>query len=574
MATVADVRREPAHPISFDLLAWLSTTDHKAIGVLYLTASGLFFLLAGLMAEVMRLELAQPGMQVVDASTYNQLFTMHGTIMLLLFATPTAIGFANYFIPLQIGAADMAFPRLNALTFWMFLFGAIVTLLGFGTAGGAAATGWTAYAPLSENPYAPGPGFDLWIAGLLLTGVSTVLGSVNLITTIYGRRAPGMRMFRMPVFTWNILVTAVMILFAFPPLTAAFAMLFIDRHFSGGIFDPARGGDPVLYQHLFWFFGHPEVYIIALPFFGIVSEVFPVFSRKPLFGYRFVILATIAIAGLSMTVWAHHMFTTGFINLPFFSIMSLLIAVPTGIKIFNWTATMWGGHIRLSSALLFSIGLIYIFVVGGVTGVMLASPPLDFDFQDTYFVVAHMHNVMIGATVFGAFAGIYFWFPKMSGRFLDERLGRIHWAAWMVGFTLTFIPQYQLGVDGMPRRVADYAASTGWGSLNALSSVGAAILGLGTIPFFVAIVLALRKPETAGPDPWEGNSLEWATSSPPPDHNFVSLPPITSERPVFDERMRRQGIDPRTLRVSTGPGSHALQADTDDRDRTDHEEGG
>jgi cytochrome c oxidase subunit 1 len=566
MAAVTDVARIDRRATGFDLVGWLTTTDHKAIGVLYLTASFALFAIAGLMAEVMRLELAQPGLQVVDASTYDQLFTMHGPIMLLLFSTPSVIGFANYMIPLQIGAADMAFPRLNALTFWMFLFGAIVTLLGFGTAGGAAATGWTAYAPLSENPYAPGPGFDLWIAGLLLTGVSTVLGAVNLITTIYGRRARGMRMFRMPIFSWNILVTAVMILLAFPPLTAALAMLFIDRHFSGGIFDPARGGDPVLYQHLFWFFGHPEVYIIALPGFGIVSEIFPVFSRKPLFGYRFVILATIAIAGLSMTVWAHHMFTTGFVNLPFFSLMSFLIAVPTGIKIFNWTATMWGGRLRLATPLLFAIGLIYIFVVGGVTGVMLASAPLDFDFQDTYFVVAHMHNVMIGATVFGAFAGVYFWFPKMSGRFLDERLGRIHWVAWMIGFTLTFIPQYQLGVDGMPRRVADYAASTGWGSLNVLSTVGATILGLGTIPFFLAIVLALRRPPTAGPDPWEGNSLEWATSSPPPHHNFVALPPITSERPVFDERMRRQGIDPASLRHRTGPGSKALESDAaDDR---------
>jgi cytochrome c oxidase subunit 1 len=446
----------------------------------------------------------------------------------------------------------------------MFLSGGLITLLGFFTAGGAAATGWTAYAPLSEDPYAPGPGFDLWIAGLILTGLSSVLGGVNLITTIYARRAPGMRMFRMPIFTWNILVTAVMIVFAFPPLTAALAMLWIDRHFAGGIFDPARGGDPVLFQHLFWFFGHPEVYIVVLPAFGIVSEIFPVFSRKPLFGYRLVIVATIAIAGLSMSVWAHHMFTTGFVSLPFFSIVSFLIAIPTGIKIFNWTATMWGGHLRFTTAMLFSIGLLYVFVIGGISGVMVASPPLDFDFQDTYFVVAHFHNVIIGGTVFGIFAGTYFWFPKMSGRFLDERLGRIHWASWMIGFTLTFIPQYQLGVDGMPRRIADYAASTGWGPLNALSTLGAIILGLGTIPFFVAVALALRQPPTAAPDPWEGNSLEWATSSPPPHHNFVALPRITSERPVFDERMRRAGIDPRTLRVGTGPGSGIFNADESD----------
>ncbi|HEU4673903.1 MAG TPA: cytochrome c oxidase subunit I [Candidatus Limnocylindrales bacterium] len=546
MATIADVRREPAEPIRFDLLAWLSTTDHKAIGVLYLTASGLFFLLAGLMAEVMRLELAQPGMELVSESAYNQLFTMHGTLMLLLFATPAGIGFANYLVPLQIGAADMAFPRLNALSFWMFLFGGITSLLGFASQSGAAATGWTVYAPLSENPFSPGPGMDLWIAGIGLTGLSSVIGAVNLVTTIYGRRAPGMTMLRVPIFTWNILVTAVMILFAFPPLTAALALLFIDRHFGGAFFNPALGGSPILFQHLFWFFGHPEVYIIVLPAFGIVSEVFPVFSSKPLFGYKAVIFATSAIAGLSMSVWAHHMFTTGAVNLPFFSIMSFLIAVPTGIKIFNWTATMWGGRLRFTTAMLFAIGLLYVFTIGGITGVMVASPPLDFQFQDTYFVVAHFHNVIIGGTVFGIFSGLFFWFPKMSGRRLDERLGRIAWACWIVGFTLTFIPQYVLGAEGMPRRIADYDPATGWGSLNLLSTAGAILLGLGTIPIVVAVVAALRRPPDAGPDPWEGNSLEWATSSPPPHHNFVSLPPIRSERPVFDERMRRQGIDPNT----------------------------
>ncbi len=544
MATVADVRRTPAAPVRFDLLAWLSTTDHKAIGVLYLGGAGLFFLLAGLMAEVMRLELAQPGLEFVSESAYNQLFTMHGTLMLLLFATPAGIGFANYIVPLQIGAADMAFPRLNALSFWMFLFGGITSLLGFATRSGAAATGWTVYAPLSDSPFSPGPGMDLWIAGIGLTGLSSVIGAVNLITTIYGRRAPGMTMLRVPIFTWNILVVAVMILFAFPPLTAALALLFIDRHFGGAFFNPAVGGSPILFQHLFWFFGHPEVYIIVLPAFGIVSEVFPVFSSKPLFGYKAVIIATSAIAGLSMSVWAHHMFTTGAVSLPFFSIMSFLIAVPTGIKIFNWTATMWGGRLRFTTAMLFAIGLLYVFTIGGISGVMVASPPLDFQFQDTYFVVAHMHNVLIGGTVFGIFSGLFFWFPKMSGRFLDERLGRIAWVCWIVGFTATFIPQYVLGAEGMPRRIADYDPETGWGPLNAVSTVGAVLLGLGTLAIVVAVVEALRRPPEAGPDPWEGNSLEWATSSPPPHHNFVSLPPIRSERPVFDERMRRAGIHP------------------------------
>jgi cytochrome c oxidase subunit 1 len=543
MATIADVRSRPLAPVRFDLLAWLSTTDHKAIGVLYLVTAFGFFLLAGLMAVVIRTELAAPGMQIVTEDTYNQLFTMHGTLMLLLFATPAGIAFANYLVPLQIGAADMAFPRLNALSYWLFLFGGITSLLGFVTSAGAPATGWTFYAPLSEDPFSPGPGVDLWIAGIGLTGISSIIGAVNLVTTIYGRRAPGMTMFRVPIFTWNILVTAVMILFAFPPLTAALAMVFIDRHFGGAFFDAARGGSPILFQHLFWFFGHPEVYIVILPTFGIVSEIFPVFSSKPLFGYRAVILATSAIAGLSMTVWAHHMFTTGAVNLPFFSIMSFLIAVPTGIKIFNWTATMWRGRLRFTTAMLFSIGLLYVFTIGGITGVMVASPALDFQFQDTYFVVAHMHNVLIGGTVFGIFAAVYFWFPKMTGRFLDERLGRLHWAAWVVGFTVTFLPQYVLGSEGMPRRIADYAASTGWQPLNVVSTIGALLLGVGTIPFLVAVVAALRGPAVAGGDPWEGNSLEWATSSPPPHHNFVSLPPIRSERPVFDERMRRAGLD-------------------------------
>jgi cytochrome c oxidase subunit I len=531
------------------IVAWLATTDHKRIGVLYLVTAFGFFLLAGLMAMVMRTELAQPGLQVINPETYNQLFTIHGTLMMLFFATPLAVGFANYIVPLQIGAADMAFPRLNALSYWLFLFGGLIVLLGFLTTSGPADIGWTGYAPLSEVRYSAVVGVDLWIVGLALSGVSSIMGAVNLIATIYARRAPGMTMFRMPIFTWNILVTATLMLFAFPAITAALALLYIDRHLGGSFFDATRGGDPIIYQHLFWFFGHPEVYIVVLPFFGIVSEIFPVFSRKPLFGYRLVILATILIAGLSMTVWAHHMFTTGRVNLPFFSIMSLLIAVPTGIKIFNWIATMWGGRLAFRVPLLWSIGLIYVFTIGGITGVIVASPPLDYQFQDTYFVVAHMHNVLIGGTVFAAFAGIYYWFPKLTGRMLSERLGRLQFVAWVVGFTLTFVPQYQLGAEGMPRRVVDYASATGWGALNLLSTLGAFLLGLGTVPFLVAVALALRQPATAADDPWGGNTLEWATSSPPPHHNFRRLPPIRSERPVFDERLALAGRAPGNIRA-------------------------
>jgi len=404
---------------------------------------------------ILRAELTAPGLQYVDEATYNELFTLHGTIMLLLFGTPMAVGLANYLVPLQIGAADMCFPRLNALSFWLFLFGGLLVPLGLLTIGGAAAGGWTSYAPLTGPVYSPGFGQDLWIVGLALTGSASVMGAINFTATIYTRRAPGMTMWRLPIFTWNVLVTSLLILLAFPVLNAALAMLFIDRHLGGHFFDPSAGGSAILWQHLFWFFGHPEVYILILPFFGIVTEIVPVFSRKPLFGYRAFVLATLLIAALSMSVWAHHMFTTGAISLPFFAFASFAIAVPTGIKIFNWIATMWRGKLTFETPMLWCLGFLYMFVIGGISGVMVASPPLDFDFQDTYFVVAHLHNVLIGGTVFATFGGLYFWFPKMTGRRLDERLGRIHFASWFVVFTLTFLPQFQLGLDGMPRRIAD-----------------------------------------------------------------------------------------------------------------------
>jgi cytochrome c oxidase subunit 1 len=368
-----------------------------------------------------------------------------------------------------------------------------------------------------------------------------VVGAINLITTIYTLRAPGMRMFRMPIFTWNILVTSLLILFAFPPLTAAFAMLFIDRHLGGAFFVPAMGGDAILWQHIFWFFGHPEVYILILPFFGVVTEIISVFSRKPVFGYRAFILATISIASLSMAVWAHHMFTTGAVNLPFFSLASFAIAVPTGIKFFNWIGTMWRGQLTFETPMLWSLGFLYLFLVGGITGIILASPALDFHVQDTYFVVAHFHNTLIGGTVFAIFAATYYWFPKMTGRRLSESLGRVHFALWVIGFTLTFVPQYQLGLLGMPRRIADYDVATGWTELNALSTVGSLLLGLGTLPFLLAVVGALRRPPDAPADPWGGFTLEWATTSPPPEHNFTSLPPIRSNRPLFDLRIAASG---------------------------------
>ncbi|MFL5768668.1 MAG: cytochrome c oxidase subunit I [Chloroflexota bacterium] len=517
-------------------MTWLTTTDHKRIGILYLVTAFAFFLVGGLLALVMRLELAAPGLQLVDEQAYDQAFTMHGTIMMFLFGTPLVAAFANYVVPLQIGAADMVFPRLNALSYWLFLFGGLIVLSGYFAAGGAADVGWTGYAPNSELHYSTTTGTDLWIVGLALTGVATILGAINFTTTIYTRRAPGMSMLRMPQFCWNILVASILILFAFPALTGALAMLLLDRRFGASFFVPTAGGDPVLWQHLFWFFGHPEVYILALPFFGILSEVIPVFSRKPLFGYRSMVFATILIGAYSMSVWAHHMFTTAAINVAFFSLSSFIIAVPTGIKIFNWVATMFRGRLTFPTPMLFATAFIYLFLIGGITGVIVASAPLDYHFQDTYFVVAHFHNVLVGGSVFGIFAGVYYWFPKMAGRRLDERLGKLHFWSWVVGFILTFLPQYQLGAWGMPRRYPDYAANPGWTELNLLSTIGSLLLGLGVIPFLIAVVTALRRPPDQPNDPWEGNTLEWWTTSPPPHHNFTSLPPIRSERPVFDAR--------------------------------------
>ncbi len=517
------------------LTAWLTATDHKRIGLMYITAAFGFFLVGGLLAEAMRAELAQPGLQFMNEATYDELFSMHGTLMMLLFATPVATGFGNYLVPLQIGAPDMVFPRLNALSFWMFLFGGLIVLGGFLTIGGAGNAGWTAYPPLSEQRFSPSTGMDLWIVGLLVSGIGAIFAAVNIIATIFTSRAPGMTMLRLPVFTWGMLTTAVMMLFAFPPLTAGLSMLLLDRRLGAAFFDPARGGDPILYQHVFWFFGHPEVYIIILPFFGVLSEIIPVFSGKPIFGYKSMIIAFLAIAAFSMSVWAHHMFTTGAVDVLFFSAASFIIAVPTGIKIFNWTATMWRGQLRFPTPMLFAVGTIYLFVVGGITGVLVASAPLDFGFQDTYFVVAHMHNVMVTGTVTAMFAGFYFWAPKALGRKLDERLGKLHFWSWMVGFSLTFLPMYQLGASGMPRRYADYLSTPERDLLNLVSSIGALILAVGLLPFLVAVVAALRRPPDQPDDPWHGgNSLEWATSSPPPEHDFRHIPRIRSERPAWD----------------------------------------
>ncbi len=517
------------------ILKWITSTDHKVIGKSYMITSLAFFCLAGIFAVLMRTQLASPDNTIVSQHTYNELFTMHGSLMLYLFAGPFAFGgLANFFVPLQIGAPDMAFPRLNALSYWLYLGGGTTMVLGFFTVGGAADFGWVAYAPLSDAVNSPGAGPDMWIVALVLTGFSAIFTGVNIITTVFYLRAPGLTMFRMPVFTWNMMVTGLLILIAFPVLTAAVVMLWCDRHLGTHIYTVSGGGVPVLWQNLFWFFGHPEVYILALPYFGMVTEVLPVFSRKPVFGYRGLVFATISIAALSTSVWAHHMFTTGVVLLPFFSLLSYLIAVPTGLKFFNWIGTMWRGSLKFDTPMLFAIGFLVVFLFGGVTGIFLASPPIDFAVHDTYFVVAHFHEVLFGSAVFAGFAGFYYWYPKMFGRMMRESLGKASFWFMFVGFWVTFLPQYLLGLHGMPRRIAEYSASTGWTTLNRISTVGAYLLFIAVAIMLVNVYVSWRRPIQAPANPWDGHTLEWATSSPPPHHNFYRLPPIRSERPVWD----------------------------------------
>ncbi|MGI5337117.1 cytochrome c oxidase subunit I [Streptomyces sp. CA-181903] len=528
---VPDRDRRPGASV----IDWLTTTDHKKIGSLYLITSFGFFLAAGLLALLMRAELARPGLQILSNEQYNEAFTAHGTIMLLLFATPAFAGFANAIMPLQIGSPDVAFPRLNMLAYWLYLFGGLIVVSSLLTPEGGASFGWTAYAPLSGGEHSPGVGADLWIMGLALSGFGTILGAVNFLTTIICMRAPGMTMFRMPVFTWNVLFTSILILLAFPVLAAALLCLEADRRFGAVVFDAANGGS-LLWQHLFWFFGHPEVYIIALPFFGIITEIIPVFSRKPIFGYTMLIGATMAITALSVVVWAHHMFATGGVLLPFFSLLSFLIAVPTGVKFFNWIGTMWQGSLSFESPMLWSVGFLVSFLFGGLTGVILASPPLDFHVTDTYFVVAHFHYVVFGTVVFAMFAGFYFWWPKFTGKMLDERLAKVHFWTLFTGFHGTFLVQHWLGAEGMPRRYSDYLAADGWTVLNTVSTIGSFLLGLSTLPFLYNLWKTARYGRRVeAEDPWGyGRSLEWATSCPPPRHNFVTLPRIRSESPAFD----------------------------------------
>jgi cytochrome c oxidase subunit 1 len=518
------------------VVRWMTSTDHKIIGHLYIITSLVYFLIGGVMALIIRAQLFAPGLEVLQTKEqYNQMFTMHGTIMLLLVATPLFAGLANAILPLQIGAPDVAFPRLNMLSFWLYFFGAFITMGGFLTPQGAASFGWFAYAPLSSETFSPGIGSTMWVFGLAMGGFATILGSVNFITTVITMRAPGMTMFRMSIFSWNILVTSILAILVFPVLAVALFALGADRVFGAHVFDAETGG-AILWQHMFWFFGHPEVYILALPFFGVVSEIIPVFSRKPIFGYKTLVYATISIGALSMTVWAHHMYVTGSVLLPFFALLTMLIAVPTGVKIFNWIGTMFRGSVTFETPMLFALGFVFNFVFGGLTGIILASPVLDFHMSDSYFVVAHFHYVIVGALVFGLFGGIYFWWPKWTGKMLNERLGQWHFWLFFIAFHTTFLIQHWLGVIGMPRRYATYLPEDGFTWMNQLSTIGAFLMAVSLLPWVLNIYITARyAPKVTVNDPWGwGRSLEWATSCPPPRHNFTSIPRIRSESPAFD----------------------------------------
>ncbi len=517
------------------LLAWVASVDHKQIGIMYiLTALG-FFLVGGLEALLLRIQLGTPQNTFLPPDVYNQIFTMHGTTMIFLGVVPVLLGFGVYFVPLMIGARDMAFPRLNALSFWVLVFGGLLLYFSF-VAGGAPNVGWFSYAPLSEHAYSSQHGPDYWALGLLVVGIGTVAGGINFLVTILSMRAPGMKLIQVPMFVWTTAINSVLIVLALPALNASAVMLLIDRQLQGHFFSPETGGSAILWQHYFWAFGHPEVYIMILPAWGMISEVIPVFSRKPLFGYEFVAASSVAIMVLSFAVYAHHMFAVGLgpVFEAVFGASSMLIAVPTGIKIFNWIATMWGGKLRFTTAMCFAVSFLVMFTIGGVSGVSFAIWPTDWQTTDTYYVVAHMHYVLFGGTALGVFAGTYYWFPKITGRMLSERWGMIHFWLTFAGFNMTFMIQHFLGLMGMPRRVYTYPDLPWWGLFNLISTVGAFVLALSVLVFIWNIWTSLRHGAMAGPDPWDAWTLEWATSSPPPVRNFDQLPPIRGRRPLWD----------------------------------------
>ena len=537
--------RVEAEPLRVDwkrgrVASWLTTADHKRIGILYIATSLVFFAVGGLLSVLMRAQLATPNESVITREDYNELLTIHGTTMVFLVVVPILAGLGNCLVPLMIGARDMAFPRLNALSYWLFLLGGIVLYTSFAASGGAADAGWTSYPPLSENGFSHGNGQDLWILSLHLLAVSSLLGAINFLATIHNMRAPGMTWMRLPLFVWSIEAFAVLLVLILPVIGGGLTLLLLDRQTGTHFFLPEEGGSALLYQHVFWFFGHPEVYVMILPAMGIISEVIPVFSRKPIFGYKAIAFSTMGIAFVSMLVWAHHLFTVGLSSglQGYFMVASMLVGVPTGVKILNWIATIWRGNLHFDTPMLFALSFIALFTVGGLSGIFLAAFPVDWQVHDTYYVVAHFHYTLFGGAIFAIFAGLYYWWPKIFGRLLDERLGKLNFWLMFVGFNLTFIPQHMLGLLGMPRRVYTYDQGGLWEAYNLLSTIGSGIMGLGVLVFAVNVVRTRRRGPRAGNDPWLGDTLEWYATSPPPPHNFDRVPYVTSARPLHDLRRR------------------------------------